>query len=95
MFEFDKQRAGKQVNKLINKDGVYRTADINGIEKILKKAGVKFPSYRNIQHTLEKLEQFGILKRRYVENKNADFYWILNPKFSLLLQDQFKEIEKL
>lgn len=65
-------------------------------EIVFRQLNIYFPSYPKILQTLETLEKYNFVTRRSESiKKKANFYWILNPQFSLGFQDKFLDIMKL
>ena len=71
------------------------TKALREVETSMRKQKKSFPSYLKIQHTLERLEHWGIITKRkeYKKSKKlVAFYWVINPKFTILFEDKFKDI---
>lgn len=69
---------------------------IKAMDKTLrnsKKIEVKVPSNMQIKNILETLESWGFITKR-IDNikKKADFFWIINPRFTLKMIDRFPEL---
>jgi len=64
------------------------------IEKELREKKVSFPSYKKTLSTLERLEKWNFITRRYEEGTKEKFYWIINPIFYSKFGRQFEEVIK-
>src|SRR3989344_3643110 len=61
------------------------------LEKMARKVGAK-ASYKRASSTLERLEQWGFLKRRPVKHMKEKFFWVMNPEFLQKYQHQLIQI---
>ena len=84
-----------ELNKKLNDTVKITEANYREIEKLLRSKKIKFHSYKLILQTLERLENWGLLKRRYPEKvSKINFYWIINPQFYLKYGKQLEELFK-
>ncbi|HLC32263.1 MAG TPA: hypothetical protein VJJ82_00390 [Candidatus Nanoarchaeia archaeon] len=61
------------------------------LEKMARKVGAK-ASYKRASSTLERLEQWGFLKRRPVKHMKEKFFWVINPEFLQKYQHQLVHV---
>jgi hypothetical protein len=61
------------------------------IEKFLREENVNFYNYYVIQNCLEKLESYGILVSRTLEQKIANKIWYISPEFYFKYGEKFIE----
>lgn len=68
--------------------------EANDMRIELKAHKIKYPSYEKINSTLETLENWGILTRRYEGKGNAKYFWILQPGFNIEMRKKIMEYLK-
>jgi hypothetical protein len=92
VFLQDKETIKKEIRKLSKimeikeeeyKKSVYKYQTL--VEEFLKNTGNKPPSFGTIENALLNLKNLGIVVSRAVEKSKAKAYYILNPKFTILI----------